>query len=523
MTRAEGALPPARGHVMIVDDHEALADNLREILLAPPEDDDEGEPAVEVTVLGTGKRALKVAKERGFDVAIVDVKLPDGSGVDLLPALKEAAPGGEVILITGFATIDAAIAALRGGAFALLLKSFRPEELRSTVEQALVKVALRRERDVLERRYRALVEVADVLVIGLDREGHAALVNPKFTALTGVSAQEATGSDLCQRWIVEDDRPRFREALASVASTGAPRELEARLLVLGGDHARMQKEPPNRVIRWNLSAEGAGGLVFGIGVDVTDRRALERRAANAEALSTMGTLALGLAHEIRNPLNAAVLQMHLLGRQVEREVKGDARGSMRDRVQIVVGEIKRLGRLLTEFLELARPRGLAREPVAVGELIDGVLELHREEAKQRGISFARGGDDDTLPPVLGDREKLRQVFVNLVVNAIDATPSGGEIRITARAAIDRVIVEVADTGSGIAEADLVRLFDPFFTTKPGGTGLGLSIVRKILEQHEGVIHVRSVMASPSAESSDLAPVAASGTTVQVELPTAKTG
>jgi signal transduction histidine kinase len=182
------------------------------------------------------------------------------------------------------------------------------------------------------------------------------------------------------------------------------------------------------------------------------------------------------------------------------------RASMRDRVQIVVGEIKRLGRLLTEFLELARPRGLAREPVALGELIDGVLDLHREEASQRGIAFVRG-DDGKLPHVLGDREKLRQVFVNLVVNAIEATPSGGEIRVTARGAIDRLVVEVADNGSGIAEADLVRLFDPFFTTKPGGTGLGLSIVRKILEQHEGVLHVRS---SPA------------GTTVQVELPTSPT-
>ncbi len=493
-TQETGALPPARGHVMVVDDHEALAQNLREILAE--------DGAMEVTVLDRGGRALEVARARGFDVAIVDVKLPDFSGVDLLPALKEAAPVGEVILITGFATIDAAIAALRGGAFALLLKSFRPEELRATVEQALVKVALRRERDLLEQRYRALVDVADVIVVGLDREGRAALVNPKFTALTMAGVEEASGAKFAERFIVEGDRARFREAIASVAASGAPRELEASLVAPKG---------APRLIRWHFSAEGEathdeGGLVFGIGVDVTDRRALERRAANAEALSTMGTLALGLAHEIRNPLNAAVLQMHLLGREVEREVgEPGKKASMRDRVQIVVGEIKRLGRLLTEFLELARPRGLAREPIEIGELIDGVLELHREEASQRGITFSRGTQPSDVPPVLGDREKLRQVFVNLVVNAIDATPSGGEIGVSARAAIDRVVVEVSDTGSGIAEADIVRLFDPFFTTKPGGTGLGLSIVRKILEQHEGVIHVRSVLGQ--------------GTTVQVELPT----
>ncbi|MBI2388283.1 MAG: HAMP domain-containing histidine kinase [Deltaproteobacteria bacterium] len=221
----------------------------------------------------------------------------------------------------------------------------------------------------------------------------------------------------------------------------------------------------------------------------------------------MGTLALGLAHEIRNPLNAAVLQMHLLGKQVDREVASkDARASMRDRVQIVVGEIKRLGRLLTEFLELARPRGLAREAVPIGEVLDSVIELHQAEASMRGVVASRVEQGPKDARVLGDREKLRQVFINLFVNALDATPSGGTVRMTTRTRGGRVVIEVHDDGGGIAEADLPRLFDPFFTTKPGGTGLGLSIVRKILEQHGGAVIVRSK--------------AGSGTTVEVELPAA---
>jgi len=484
-------------HVLVVDDHEALADNLREILAE--------DGSIDVTVRGSGKQALEQARAHGFDVAIVDVKLPDLSGVELLPRLREEVPDGEVILITGFATIDAAIAALRGGAFALLLKSFRPEELRTTVEQALVKVALRRERDWLERRYRALVEVADVIVLGLDPSCRIGLANPKFAAVTGLTGTDVLGADVAEQWIVENERARFREAVADVAARGAPRELEASL-VPG------KRDEPARIVRWHLSSEAADDharerLVFAIGVDVTERRALERRAANAEALSTMGTLALGLAHEIRNPLNAAVLQMHLLGKQVDREVQSDAaRGSMRDRVSIVVGEIKRLGRLLTEFLELARPRGLAREPVAIGDVLDSVIDLHQAEASARGIGAERIDEGPAIPPVLGDREKLRQVFVNLFVNALDATESGGSVRIFTRVRGDRVVVEVRDDGKGIAEADLGRLFDPFFTTKPGGTGLGLSIVRKILEQHGGTVVLRSSVGS--------------GTTVEVELPAA---
>lgn len=499
---SERGLPRRRGHVLVVDDHADLADNLREIL------EDDG--TIDVTVVGRGGQALERAHARGYDVAIVDVKLPDTSGVELLPRLREAVPDGEVILITGFATIDAAIAALRGGAFALLLKSFRPEELRTTVEQALLKVALRRERDWLERRYRALVDVADVMVLALDPSCAIRLANPKFTALTGVPPHAARGVDLAEEWIADSDRARFRQAVGEVARRGAPREVEA---PFGSHEPDTSRAEPARIVRWHLSSEAADDhaaserLVFAIGVDVTDRRALERRAANAEALSTMGTLALGLAHEIRNPLNAAVLQMHLLGKQVEREVASDtARASMRDRVQIVVGEIKRLGRLLTEFLELARPRGLAREAVPIGEVLDSVIELHQAEASARGVFGSRVEEGRKHALVLGDREKLRQVFINLFVNALDATPSGGTVRMTTRTRGDRVVIEVQDDGRGIAEADLSRLFDPFFTTKPGGTGLGLSIVRKILEQHGGSVVVRSKEGA--------------GTTVEVELPAA---
>ncbi|MBL8720487.1 MAG: response regulator [Myxococcales bacterium] len=468
------------GHVLVVDDHEDLRENLRALV--------EGDfPAVRVSVVASGKAALEVARREGFSVALVDLKLPDTSGVDLIPRLREVVPSGEVLLVTGFATLDAAIGALRVGAFALLLKGFRPEELRATLEQALLKVALRKDRDALERRYRALFEAADVVVFALDGEGRVALANPKLRAMLGVE-----GDLMGQRFVdhvAEADRGRFGAALAAVREE--PQELE---ITLG-----------ERLVRMNLSTEREGpeaGLVFGVGGDVTERRALARRIAQAEALATMGTLALGLAHEIRNPLNAAVLQLHVLGREVEREVREERRGSMRDRVQIVVGEIKRLSRLLSEFLELSRPRGLTYEPVVLGELVDAVVELHAEEAAQRGVRCLHAGDERVV--VAGDREKLKQALINLVVNAIDATPGGGAVRISARATDHGALLSVEDDGAGIADEDLARLFDPFFTTKPGGTGLGLSIVRRVIEQHGGEVHVES---APGR-----------GTTVQIVLP-----
>jgi signal transduction histidine kinase len=214
-------------------------------------------------------------------------------------------------------------------------------------------------------------------------------------------------------------------------------------------------------------------------------------AVDADAISAMGTFALNLAHEIRNPLNAAVLQLHLLERHLAKlAVDPDTRKALHKRTEIVGDEIARLNRLLTEFLELARPRGIASEPVHVGSLVDDVLDLERETAASAGVKivreFAEGGC-----VAIGDRQKLKQVVIKLVMNALEAMREGGTL--TARVGCDpsRVYLEIEDTGVGIEAGQLPSVFDPFFTTKEAGTGLGLSIVRKIVDQHAGHVHIES--------------------------------
>jgi signal transduction histidine kinase len=252
--------------------------------------------------------------------------------------------------------------------------------------------------------------------------------------------------------------------------------------------------PRGRRVRWHLSrSRDAAELVYAIGLDVTERRALEKRAADAEALSAMGELAMNLAHEIRNPLNAAVLQLHLLTRNLDRLAADDVtREGLKDRARIVGDEIGRLNRLLTEFLELARPRGIAREPVHLPRLVDEVLDLEEENARGRGVTIARDLPADGCVAI-GDREKLKQVIINLVVNALEAMKQGGTLTLRVRpdGATDRVVLSVEDTGPGIAPELLASVFDPFFTTKEAGTGLGLSIVRKIVDQHGGDVDIMS--------------------------------
>lgn len=472
------------GRVLVVDDNQDLVGTLRDVL----------EPQGFVVVTASrGKEALDIARREGFDVAIVDVKLPDASGVDLIEPLREAAALSEVVLITGFASVDAAIGALRSGAFAFVLKSFRPEELISTVEQAMTKVRLKREREELERRYRALVELTDVLVVALDSGNGVVFFNRRAAKMAGTSSAQAHGKPFVDTWIPGEDRASLVDAIAKTRRENA----DARGVGLTEVETGFVDTSAGvvRRIRWHLSGaseeEDAPDLVYGIGIDVTERRALEKRAADAEALSAMGTLAMNLAHEIRNPLNAAVLQLHLLGRDVDKLAIDDAvRAAMHKRAEIVGSEIGRLNRLLTEFLDLARPRGISREPVHIASLLDDVLDLERDAAARSGIVIDKQFDEGACSAI-GDREKLKQVFINLVVNSIEAMKDGGTLTAKLKCDEKGVVVEIGDTGAGIPPEVRATIFDPFFTTKPGGTGLGLSIVRKIIDQHAGHVAIES--------------------------------
>jgi PAS domain S-box-containing protein len=476
--------------ILIIDDNIRLAENLCEVLEGAPELD------VEVRLVSDGARGLAAARRDGFDVAVVDVKLPDAAGVDLIRPLHAAVEHGEIILVTGVATIDTAFAALRAGAFAFVLKSYRPEELISTVAHALEKIALKRERAEYQRRYRALVDAADVLIVGIDAAGRITLWNPKLAALTGVGADVALGLPFAETFVDEVDHKRFAHAL-DTAFDGDKPEIEVGL---------RDAASALRRVRLHLSSVRVPGerpdLCYGIGIDVTERRALERRAADAVALNAMAPLALGLAHEIRNPLNAAVLELHLLGRGIERLADPNVRDPMKRRVGIVEAEIKRLERLLSEFLDLARPRAPQREPLDLSRVAGDVLELEAEAIAAHKIDVARDIKPDCL--TIGDVEKLKQVALNLVMNALDAMPDGGLLRVGVGGDDGEVWMSVGDDGPGVDPAILAEIFDPFFTTKPAGTGLGLPIVRKIVDQHQGRVEVDTKRGA--------------GTTVRVVLP-----
>ncbi|WPD19329.1 ATP-binding protein [Thermaerobacter composti] len=228
--------------------------------------------------------------------------------------------------------------------------------------------------------------------------------------------------------------------------------------------------------------ERAGAIV--LLRDVTQERELEMRARRSERLAAVGQLAAGAAHEIRNPLTAIKGFMQLIGRRVEGELAGY--------IDIVLQEIERIEGIVNDLLLLARPPKPRLRPVDVGALLRRLVDMVRMDEVARGCSVELRVVEP-LPPVTADEAQLRQVFLNLMRNGLDAMPGGGVLRLRAShdPAAGTVLVEVEDRGTGMPPEHLNRIFDPFFSTKEGGTGLGLAVSYGIVRNHGGHIDVDS--------------------------------
>ena len=217
-----------------------------------------------------------------------------------------------------------------------------------------------------------------------------------------------------------------------------------------------------------------------------------------ETLAAAGRMAVGLAHEVRNPLGAIRGAVQLL----RRELGADSR--LGEYTDVLLTEVDRVNRIIETLLDLARPIQLRAVPLNLHQLLERVTLLNEEGASERGVTLIRRYDP-SLPPILGDEDRLLQVFHNLVRNGLDAMERGGRLTLTTRVSLNplfgkmdlgggqrsMVEVQVADEGPGIPDAVRSRIFDPFFTTKDKGLGLGLSICHRILEEHRGAIQVAS--------------------------------
>ena len=234
-------------------------------------------------------------------------------------------------------------------------------------------------------------------------------------------------------------------------------------------------------------------------VQRAELRVTTDRARAAEELASVGTLVAGLAHEIGTPMG--VIQGH--AKLLEAAVDGEDASW---RLRTIQEQIGRISNIIQTLLNMAHPRATRRLPVDVGALLQTSLSFVREKLTRRGIEV--DASLDAVPSVVGDAERLQQLFLNLFLNAADAMPRGGELRVRLGAENGCVSIRIADTGQGIEEDALARIFEPFYTTKSAGegNGLGLMVAKGIVGDHGGAIEVSSVLGE--------------GTEFRVELPAA---
>lgn len=370
---------------------------------------------------------------------------------------------------------------------AVMLESYR-DDLMARVERAA-----RQEHDAegrratkLEETYVKAVELAPLLVVGLDQHGSIVLFNREAERTTGFAQDEVLTRSFVDLFLPDDAREANRRTFEGDGSPdlGAEPTIELPLVT------RASKV---RDVQWQIARmptrEQGGVISFAFGADVTEERIERERQHQEKRLAALGTLAAGLAHEIRNPLNGARLHVSFLQRSLSSS-KEACEPEVLEAIHVVGDEIQRLARLVTDFLDYAQPRPLARAPASVQALCARALQLVRSAAEDGHVSLC-----EDLPPhdlvFEADSQRLEQVLLNLLHNAIEAVaPRGGKVVLRARREPHHVWIEVEDDGAGLPSGD-PPVFDAFFSTKPNGTGLGLAIVHRIVTDHGGSIDVDS--------------------------------
>lgn len=321
-------------------------------------------------------------------------------------------------------------------------------------------------------------EVVTSLPVGLlasDTAGQVTLANAVASRMLGIEREKLPGTSL--------------HALGGL-------DWESAIAALGRDEAVLEREAvlagQGRITPVSLSASrivNDEGLFLGhlfILRDLGEVKRLQEQVRRNERLTALGHLAAGVAHEIRNPLSSIKgFATFLAGK-----IKGE--GPDKDAAKMMIQEVDRLNRVVSELLEFARPGDMKRKDEDINRVIERTLRLAASDASAKGVAV-RFVPDASLPPVPLDAERFTQALLNLFLNAIQATAAGGALDVSANFERESggLAVRVADTGKGMSPEVLAGIFDPYFTTKPSGTGLGLAIVHRIVEGHGGEIKVES--------------------------------
>ncbi|MFQ5882075.1 MAG: ATP-binding protein [Candidatus Methylomirabilales bacterium] len=492
--------------VLVVDDERFMQQVCSDILF---------QAGYQVIIATDAREGLGLAQSDPPSVILLDLMLPGMNGIDALTHFAQVAPCAPVIIMTAYSSLQSAIDSLKHGAYDYIPKPFEPDVLVRAIKRAegrhqllvensrLVrtlqeKVAelsrLYQLADDLARDLRQRMEVrtaelyrSERLTEGIithmasglmvtDLGGAVTLINPQGVLALRCQVEELLGRKLTDLF------PNAGEML-EVREESSHRELE---LILRDDSTI----PLGFSSSYLTDLQGNREGVIVVFRDLSEIKQLQAELRRKERLAAIGEVVAGVAHEIRNPLFGITSVAQIVQREVE------FTQAHRELIEAMLSETQRLNVLVSDLLLFGSPSRLDRQPTNLHQLLDECCHLYAGEIRECSIHLRKVYHPHLLP-LLADGDKLKQVFLNLMKNALEATPHGGTLTLGTKLQQSRVKGEeqvemvISDTGCGIPPQDRDRIFELFFTTKPRGAGLGLPICRRIVEDHGGKIRVES--------------------------------
>ena len=460
--------------ILVVDDKARIREACKSVL---------EECGYEVSLASNGLEALASIPAEHYDIILLDLMMPEMSGFEVLAKVKSLDPDTVVIVITGYATLEHSVDAMKKGAFDFIPKPFTPDHLRVSVAKAIEYTRALWDIADTRSRLRTMVNHISDGVMCTNHQNKVALANPAFLRMIGCQASSMIGRGV-EEFI---NIPRIREMISQALNMPESEfsELTEEITLNG------QNRPEELVLSIRCAPFRArNGRNLGVITVLHDITALKRMdRMKSQFVSTV-------SHEIQSPMNSVMMQIQV----ILDGLAGDLTEKQRSILTRASQKINNLARMASELLDLARIESglisLEREPVDMSAIIRDQMAFHLPKAESESIRLEIDVPE-VLPPILANRRNMEEVLSNLITNAIKYSPDGGQVLVSAFAENDSLCIRVKDSGLGISPEDLKLIFKQFYRIKNertryiNCTGLGLAIVKSILESHQGRIKVES--------------------------------
>jgi len=474
--------------ILVVDDEPAVCDLLVQSLSGQGH---------QIETCSSGYEAVKALARQAFDLVLLDIGLPDMDGFETMARIRQKWPQTLVIMITGTATIESAVEALKSGAYDFLKKPFQIVELRKTIKNALdhkrLDKARRTSEDALresEEQFRTLVENS-LIGICIVQNNKIIYLNPEqeklYNSLPVKSLNKLIG------YVHPDDVEKVIGGYQNLLS-GRKKTVEEVFRFYPTENRGRNAETKWVQCRASIFQYKGNDAILINMVDITRSKELEHLIRLKSKMISLGRVAAGIAHEIRNPLTGINSYLYTLEDLLDLENLTDEDTAMMKQIveQMQVASNK-VESVIKRVLDFSRPGVPSMALINVNEPLQEAIELSAVSLRKKDIKIQTTLDEN-LPRCYGDAQLIEQVILNLIDNAVKAMERhDGEKRLLLRSYSknNSIFLAVSDSGPGIPLGTKEKVFDPFFTTETEGSGIGLAISQRIINDHNGTVHVDS--------------------------------